>query len=437
MTYENAKSILLTVLIITSCILTGSLWTYQPRLEELEKTDTVQEVSFSAKKNIEEIVQADQLVFHIDNQYYGTYAQKDIQTIMDELKHWDFSSIKKISLEDVSIASLKEPNVVEINYPGSIPFSFFKNFIGIKEKDIPSFSFDQIVINLESNQNDRGIVYFISNEFQYIYSTTVQFSLIEHLNEKYSKLANQYNVYFPVNLDSKGTIYLPENKVELMSYQYLTKYLDSDMFKDALFSDPTLVQKNYIASGEEYRDASSLLRVNLDDNTIVYVDPSGIDTNTKDSNNLIKRSIDYVNGHGGWTDNYRYIKLDREKNSVLFRLYGPDGYPVFSENDEISEIQLDWGKTDISRYMRSNFSFGLLTDTTINELDSGHEAMEKIKKVNNFNPDLLENVKIGYEMKLDGQSLLVQLDPCWFYLYDGTWKKLTNGNMGGKELGLE
>ena len=222
-----------------------------------------------------------------------------------------------------------------------------------------------MVIDLEQFENDRGTIYFISNEFNYIYSSTVDASHILHFNQKYADDVNQYNVYFPYDTNSKGTIYLPENELEIMSYQYLTKYLDSDKFKDALFSDPTLVQKTNIANGEEYKDASSLMRVNSDANVLVYVDPSEIESKMNNTNNLIKRSIDYVNGHGGWTDNYRYINLDRNKNSVHFHLYGPEGYPVFSENSEITEIRLDWGKTDISRYIRSNFSFGLLTNTTV------------------------------------------------------------------------
>ena len=73
----------------------------------------------------------------------------------------------------------------------------------------------------------------------------------------------------------------------------------------------------------------------------------------------------------------------------------------------------------------------------LKQLDSGLEALQSIQKINNFNPNLLEDIKIGYDMKLDSQSLLVQLEPNWFYLYDREWVKLTNGIMGGKEIGLE
>ena len=56
-----------------------------------------------------------------------------------------------------------------------------------------------------------------------------------------------------------------------------------------------------------------------------------------------------------------------------------------------------------------------------------------------FNSNLLEDVTIGYQMKTtktqDSQSLLVDLEPCWYYLYDGDWKPLTLEDSGrGIEL---
>ena len=47
---------------------------------------------------------------------------------------------------------------------------------------------------------------------------------------------------------SSQMVYLPENETELVGYQYLTKPLDAEKFKNALFSDPSLVQKNEIVS---------------------------------------------------------------------------------------------------------------------------------------------------------------------------------------------
>ena len=60
LTYENIKSIILAILIVTSLLLTWNLWTYQPNYEELKKSKVVQEVSLSPKKDIKEIVKAEQ-----------------------------------------------------------------------------------------------------------------------------------------------------------------------------------------------------------------------------------------------------------------------------------------------------------------------------------------------------------------------------------------
>ena len=100
-------------------------------------------------------------------------------------------------------------------------------------------------------------------------------------------------------------------------------------------------------------------------------------------------------------------------------------------------MRLVWGKTDISRYVRSNFSLGILTTTYPGKLESGREALERIRQMDQFNVDLLEDVTIGYQMKKDSQSLLVDIVPCWYYLYDGVWKPLTFEGSGGDQVGLE
>ena len=87
------------------------------------------------------------------------------------------------------------------------------------------------------------------------------------------------------------TVYLPEGETVLDSYQYLYKDLDSDNFINALFSDPSRVQKNYISTGEEFTDGQSLMRENLDSNMIYYVDPAENENVVRESNDLLKRVL--------------------------------------------------------------------------------------------------------------------------------------------------
>ncbi|WP_394237982.1 YycH family regulatory protein [Niallia oryzisoli] len=438
MTYESIKSIILTILVGASLLLTWSLWTYQPNYEELENGETVQEVSFSPKKALKDIVKPDQILYHSEDGFHGTFREEEIEKVINAISQWHMTGFENLALEGSNVYSLIDnQEAVEILYPSEIAINLYKNVLGIKEKDIPNFHFNQIVIPLNIEQREHGVIYFVSNEEKRVYRSMIPFSLISEFKGHYFEAAKAYSKYFPYTTTSGRRIYLPEGETEMLSYQHLSSELDSDKFKDALFNDPSLVQKNYTATGVEYTDASSLMRVNTDINTISYIDPSELANQELDTNNLLKRSIDFVNGHGGWTDNYRFVGMDKEQHMVHFRLYGQDGYPIFSENTAIAKIRLIWGNTDINRYIRSNFSLGLLTSTSPRKLDSGAVVLEKIQKINQFNPNLLENIKIGYDMKMNDQSLLIQLEPSWYYLYNGVWKQLKTSEYGGEVHGLE
>ncbi|HEY4551465.1 MAG TPA: two-component system activity regulator YycH [Bacillus sp. (in: firmicutes)] len=436
MKYENIKSVILTLLVGISLLVTWNLWTYQPSYKELENADTVQEVSLSSKKEIKDIVKPDQVIFHKGNKYFGTSEDLELENIMTELSRWNFDHFKNISAEIENIYEIVENNeVVNILYSGSIPISLYKSVLLIRDKNVPSFNFDQIVINMEVEQNGFGVIYFISHENQQIYQSMVPIASISSVKEKYFRQAEQYNPYFQYKMGSNKMIYLPEDETQLVSYQYLTTPLNAGKLKDALFSDPSRVQKDVSAIGEEYKDASNLMKVNNVSNMILYVDLAEEETQAINSNDLLHKSINFVNEHGGWTDNYRYVELDNAQKAVLFRLYLA-GYPIFSENSNVSELRLEWGKTDISSYERSNFSrkfsTSLLKTTYQTNMQSGHEVLERIQQMDSFNSNLLEDISIGYQMKKDSQSLLVDLEPCWYYLYDGDWKPLTFEGVGGE-----
>ena len=120
-----------------------------------------------------------------------------------------------------------------------------------------------------------------------------------------------------------------------------------------------LLKKHLIPSGEEYTDGRKLLIADNDSHSITFIDLSDNESHETNTDGLLQKSINFVNNHGGWTDNYRFVGLDKERKTVHFRIYGPDGYPVFGENNPISKIEIDWAATEVSNYLRNNFSLGL------------------------------------------------------------------------------
>ncbi len=270
------------------------------------------------------------------------------------------------------VSITKQRDSMQILYPSDISSDLFSSIYKLNG-DFPEFQFNQILIDFESSD---GAVYFISEENKEVYAGSVPVTATNQLKNIFLNEVKQFAQYFPVTLDSGKTIYLPKDRPELMYSQLIKEDVSSDQLKKALFGDPSLVQKNPITPGFEFTDGQKLMRESRDSHTITYIDLSEVESAETIDNNysLIQKSVDFVNNHGGWTDDYRFARLDEERNMVHFRIYSPEGYPVFGENNPISELEVEWSATGVSRYNRNNFSLGQLAFEEPKTLDSGEEA---------------------------------------------------------------
>jgi regulatory protein YycH of two-component signal transduction system YycFG len=181
------------------------------------------------------------------------------------------------------------------------------------------------------------------------------------------------------------------------------------------------------------------MTINYDTNMLLYVNPTRESNYVDNSYDLLMRSIDFINGHGGWTDPYRYVSMDEESKSVKFRVYTIDGYPVFNDTG-MAEIQEVWGRNEITKYVRPNIALELPLTTEMVKvaLPSGSEVLGYLKSRKNFKPELLEQLVLGYEMTKDtNEKKLILLEPAWFYRYNQTWGQITNDDLGGVLHGLE
>ena len=53
-------------------------------------------------------------------------------------------------------------------------------------------------------------------------------------------------------------------------------------------------------------------------NLITFIDPADEETQEINTNDFLQKSINFVNEHGGWTDNYRYVGLDKRRKRFFF-----------------------------------------------------------------------------------------------------------------------
>lgn len=439
MRYENIKSTILVFLILLSAILTWNLWTYQPNHETLGNPNYVEEVAIDEKKEIKKLVRPNQIFYHVKEDHFGTMNSNDIDKVMRELSTW---SIYDIENETDRIQNFKETvhgkGNVEIVFPADVPIEIYKAVLNFEEKKLPAFEFDRIVINIDNNENTDGVVHFVSYKNQVVYKGHISSTALSNFYRDFYRNADQLPRYSSLDI-GKRTLFLPAKETVMDKYKFLPQNLDSDEFKEALFNDPSFVKKSLVKNGEEFTDGSSKMNVNDDSNMLLYVNPGEENEYIAKPNELLMRSIDFINEHGGFTDAYRYVSLDEINQKVTFRLYSIEGYPVFNESG-MSEITQVWGRSEINKYVRPNFSLDLPLKMEMEKmtLPSGQEAFEFLKKREGFKLELLEEITPGYQMSRDSkQQKLIVLEPTWFYRYDKSWGQLTMEELGGLKRGLE
>ncbi|MFS0646059.1 YycH family regulatory protein [Siminovitchia sp. 179-K 8D1 HS] len=440
MNYENMKSVLLFFLVITSGILTWNLWTYQPKYEFNDEKH-VHEVSISDPKDVADLIKPVGVLFHFGKDHYGTGKDEHIDELLSELTSWtfyDFSEPVVYSPGQIRKLSESEENI-EIIYPDLVPFDIYKGILRFESDKLPYGAFNRIVIRLEKGREEDGSVYFISTKDGKVYESHVNHDQLAALFNHLEKGKTKYDPYEAYDLPDGRIKFLPAEKIEVPRYKYYADYIEPDSFKKALFKDPNLVRRDSNADGEKHMDGTSLMTVNYTTNMIFYVNPGqAIDSRGKNEDmNVLKKSINFVNEHAGWTDNYHYLSMDPYNKNTAFLLF-IKGYPVFNQ-DGMTEIELTWGKEEIYQYERPYFILDIpLPAPTTVTLPSGKEAMDALLSNPDIKSDLIQEFIIGYGLAKDPENpKVLTLEPSWYYLYAGSWLRLDVEDKKGELHGLE
>ncbi len=425
MTLEHIKTVILILLIILSSLLTWTIWTYQPNYRVLEDEKTVQGVSLSGEERaINEIVFPGQVYCHFSNVHYGTLDSELIERMMKEISRWGYDHFEEISgeLEDI-YDFIYRNGMTEIVFPASVPMKVFRTFAEVKDKNTSTIDFDRLVIDTNHLTKSHGYVYFVSTENLTVYRSEVPASLVANFREQFYLPSVQSGQFYPhqmVTLENGNKLLVRTAATKMKRYSYLMDSLPAEEFKNALFNDPHFVKRNATSSGEEYYDESTLLSINFKANMLHYVNPAQSKGGVMNTDRLLSQSIDFINGHGGWTGNYRYADIDIFEKTILFRLHHPEGYPIFSTNG-ISEIYLSWGETSVTQYMRNNFSLGGKIEEEEVWMPSGLEVYNSLIKREGFQPKYLQDLVLGYKMTNHVEGKLLYLEPAWYYKYRDQW----------------
>lgn len=441
MKYESIKTMVLIILIIISIVLTWQLWTYQPHHKTLEKlTDIVEENPTSNTKDVTSLVKPTRVLFHKDNQHFGTYEESEISKLMNYVQTWEVNDVKNISSSIRNYTSfIQKSGHVEIVFADKFPLQIFKSLMIINDKEHSLINFDRIIINVNDEDRGEGTIYFVSYNNQLVYEAKVNSERINSFKRNYFLRASKYPEQVEHKLTDTSSIFLPKGKTRMTRLVNYTDIIEVNHFVDNLFTEPNNVKRDVLQSSEVYTDGTRMLKVFNDQKYIQFVNPMLINNSQGETSDLIQTSIDFVNEHGGWTDNYQLFSWDKDSQKVIFRLY-VGNFPIFNRGG-LTEIEQVWGKNEIINYDHPLISLRFAPEKRDTELPSGEAVMKEIKSIPNYQASLVENITIGYELIANQtSSKVVTLQPIWCYKYDGNWIKVEikeSDNLGGGTDGLE
>ena len=447
---EPVKSIILLLLILLSLTLTFTIWTYSPKYDTTEPP--VVNISIAEKKKMEDVIKPYRLLISQPENLRGSYSIVDINNVINPMKNWEIETVKLYS-NNTNAGQVNElinkPYTSTLFFQADIPIESYSSILKFLDPIFPNSSFNRLVIDwssksvdqrVEEKESDQGAtLYFISTTLNKIYTANVTKEDIFGFSERMVKTSNAMLEYKEIVREGKLSLYTTSNPEKVVQYTYLVEEIDTNRFKDALFNIPSLVvrRSNPVGSGEQYTDDNALMTVDPISKRLSYVHPASEGEFLGKSSELLYNSLSFVNEHDGWTDDYRFSRMNKNASQVNYQLYF-DGLPVFSKDMLTTEIVQVWGSNRVYRYNRPYYTLNALPITSTDlELPSGQNVYELLSVAPNSQVSLIEDLVQGYYISKDEDQPLFTLVPSWYYQVNGSWLRLSPETIGGGTYGLE
>ena len=438
---EPVKSVVLFLLVVLSVVLTFIHWTYTPDYEYIEKTES-KEIVIGTKKNINEVFKPYKAIFRAEDEWTGTSSNGAIKDLMSAFGTWTALDLEQINSNvspDYINEIMRTNNRFTVFFAGEVPFSTFNSMFQFTAKDLPETTFNRIIIDWGEYNNKELDLFFVSGNNTSLLRSHVRISDANRFMKEIIEPSKKYNAYKEIEREGFTSLYVVDEEVELLNYTYFMNELSPEQFKNVLFTNPNLVERNVesATSSEKYSDGMSEMTVDTQLKSLIYVDPAAESSLGTVPSKIVKDSFDFVNEHGGFTEDYRYVSMNLSKNQIDYQLY-LQGFPVYSDQT-ITRITTIWGDNRIFRYKRPYFSLDMdiPSEKVIKELPSGTEIIEKIHNLDNIVLSDIKDIVVGYNLIQDENQRLFKFEPSWFLIHKGNRILLTPELLGGVENGLE
>ncbi|UOE94115.1 two-component system activity regulator YycH [Alkalihalobacillus sp. LMS39] len=432
MTFENVKSATLTLLVLLSLFLTWELWTFQPEYALLKEAEYVENTKISEERSLTDVIAPQQVILH-NNEDVASLDLNDV--LFEEL----YEQLVATNVEDLTVVSwdLASPlknQSIEFVYPTSIPAEVILNMFPNLSEDtaLPTESVDRLIL-YHVTTKDKIHLRMVSYEEQVSFDFATSFSIGDFQNVYLAKATE----YIPVFAYEKRNdeyerftkhIYLPKEETEYPILTYTTTAISVDVFKQILFSDLLSVKKFRQEGGNEsYTDGNRMINVSGRGLYMNYINPISSEGHNRSGKHGVLSSIEFINGHGGWTDDYVLANwtstLVDEEAHFRLRINHIPVMRMGGQDTMLLSVSRTGNQT--AGYSRPLFDLDYtpIGDATrAKTLVSGYDVLSQLEDQEAIEVEKIEDIRIGYEMTKNNAYITVS--PFWFMKYGGYWQKI-------------
>lgn len=433
---EQIKSFVLFLLVILSLILTFSIWTYTPNYQPIEGSQ-VEQITVGEQKELHEVLKPYRILAHENDKLLGTIQSSQIDRIMKTMADLSASNLifmqSNLSEEEINSAIHTDKRMT-LFFSYEVPMETFLSVLEFSQNDLPETTFSHLIIDWSEYSKTNSIQFlFISEENRTLYSTDVAISK-NNFESTFMEVVNQSVPYTELERKNNLSLYVSTNPVEVPKFTYSINQVSPETFKDILFKDSNIVQKNIESNtSTKYTDGMAAMTSDASTRTINFVYPASESIDEIKPSVLFQDSFDFINDHGGLTGDYRYVYSNVFKHVTEYQLFAHD-LPVFSQITS-TRISTTWGDNQIFQYKRPSFILDTPFDISNQLLPSGAEVGEALPSIEDIN-----EIVLGYYLSQEEKNynFVYTLIPSWFTINnDGSWTRLTTESIGGAEYGLE
>lgn len=423
MNRETIKTFILAVLVGLSFLLSYILWSYQPKYEMFYDASYISEVDIGGKeRGKNELLRPSHIIFHQDlsgeePELLGFRRPSDEYILYKEITTWPLGDFNVTDMPAEGHVP-SEGAYLEIIFPNAIPAQLIDSLFSIDEEvELPNWSFDRAYI-LKADDSQLKIKINSIDRREQLEANIEKAGAFQSLS-RYNANHPHLQTYVDASFHEQP-IYIPETVENMTKKTLVANRIEPELLIDALFSNPSLVKPNQ----EEafFTDGQRGMRIFQGGRYLEFIHPIETNDERLDPIGLVDMSIDHINSHKGWNNEYHFESLNITEGKIEYRLHY-DGVPVYDFNN-LSVIEQIWREQELYQYRRSLITAGHLLNTTEVPLRNSDEVIRTLEELEDYDVEHITDIQLGYNLTYMDEVHSLTLEPAWFMHYENNWMRI-------------